>query len=115
MDFKCAKLCVYICPYGCVCVCLLHDSGAVEQDARPHRSRNLDQCCPPCMFPRDADALTCLGRNTDTFHSIESLFLFLLSVSILREEKQTKETGDAKDPLEQRKSRINILLKKKEN
>lgn len=66
------------------------------------------------ISPDDDDALTCLGRNIDTFHSIESFFLFLLSVSILRENK-TKETGDAKDPLEQIKSRINILLKKKEN
>lgn len=111
----CQVVCVYMSVRMCVCVCLLRDSGAVEQDARPHCSRNPDQCCPHCTFPRDADALTCLGRNTDTFHSIESLFLFLLSVSILREEKQTKETGDAKDPLEQRKNRINILLKKKEN
>lgn len=107
----CQVVCVYMSVW--MCVCLLRDSGAVEQDARPHHSRNPDQRCPHCTFPRDAEAPTCLGRNMDTFHSIESLFLFLLSVSILREEKQTK--GDARGPLEQRKSRINILLKKKEN
>lgn len=114
MDFKCAKLCVYICPSGCLCVCLLRDSGAVKQDARPHRSRNPDQRCPHCTFPRDADALTCLGRNMDTFHSIESLFFSPFCVDLEGRKTDKRDRGCQRSPQAEKKQNKYFIKEERE-
>jgi len=101
MVFKRAKLCV------CVCVCMYICRAARKQYSGNTCRRfplTPDQRCP-VHFPDDDDALTCLGRNIDTFHSIESFFLFLLSVSILREKKtKQKRQGMPKIPLSKEKA-----------
>lgn len=91
MVFKCAKLCVcvyiYVCMYVCTYICCVTGKQYSSKHVPSLFSNPGPTLSPLYMSPDDDDALTCLGRNIDTFHSIESFFLFLLSVSILREKK----------------------------